>query len=231
MVEVRTQRNQTVQNLQVLWTLPEIQEGQNMTPSEISNHIEQHLKWLTGESGGARANLCGANLCGANLRDANLCGANLRDADLCGANLRGANLRGADLCGANLCGADLCGANLRGANLRGANLRGANLRGADLCGADLCGADLCGADLPLYCRWAVTVKNNIISIGCQSRTIEEWDLTWLPIAAPDEVRAAIANPGHADRSFVSDMEIADVMRVRANYLAARAYVIALQETL
>jgi hypothetical protein len=201
MVEVRTQRNQTVQNLQVLWTLPEIQEGQNMTPSEISNHIEQHLKWLTGESGGARA-----------------------------------NLRGADLCGANLCGADLCGANLRGANLRGANLRGANLRGADLCGADLCGADLCGADLcgadlPLYCRWAVTVKNNIISIGCQSRTIEEWDLTWLPIAAPDEVRAAIANPGHADRSFVSDMEIADVMRVRANYLAARAYVIALQETL
>ena len=84
--------------------------------------LESHKKWLRGDKGGIRANLCGANLCDANLRGANLCGANL-----CGANLRGANLCDANLRGANLCGANLCGANLRGANLCDANLRGANL--------------------------------------------------------------------------------------------------------
>ena len=102
---------------------------------DIKLILEKHAKWIRGEDGGERADLCGADLCYANLY-----GANLR-----GANLRGANLRGANLCGANLCGANLCGADLRGANLRGANLYDANLRGANLCDADLCGANLRGA--------------------------------------------------------------------------------------
>ena len=42
--------------------------------------LEKHDKWLNGEEGGERADLCGANLCEANLR-----GANLYGADLCGA--------------------------------------------------------------------------------------------------------------------------------------------------
>ena len=72
---------------------------------DIKLILEKHAKWIRGEEGGERADLCGANLCGANLRGA----------DLCGANLRNANLRGADLCDADLCDANLCGANLRGA--------------------------------------------------------------------------------------------------------------------
>ena len=101
----------------------------------IKGILDKHTKWLLGEDGGERANLCDADLRGANLRGANLCGANLCGANLCDADLRGANLRGANLCGANLCDADLCDADLRGANLRGANLCGANLCDADLRGA------------------------------------------------------------------------------------------------
>ena len=127
-----------------------------MKQKQIEKILEEHKAWLN-RTGGAKADLHGANLrgadlCGADLCGADLCGADLRDADLRGANLCGANLCGADLCGAYLCGADLCGAYLCGADLYDANLRGADLCDADLCGADLCGADLrdadlCGADL------------------------------------------------------------------------------------
>ena len=63
-----------------------------MDTKEILN---KHKKWLFGEVGGKRADLCDANLCDADLRGANLCDANLCDANLCDADLRGANLRGA----------------------------------------------------------------------------------------------------------------------------------------
>ena len=99
---------------------------------DIKLILEKHAKWIRGEDGGERADLCNANLRGANLWGADLRNANLCDADLCNANLRGANLHGADLRNANLCDADLCGA---------------NLRGADLCDADLCDANLCCANL------------------------------------------------------------------------------------
>ena len=87
---------------------------------DIKLILEKHAKWIRGEDGGERADLCdadlrGANLCDADLHNANLCGANLRNADLCNADLRNANLCGADLCNANLRGADLCDADLRGA--------------------------------------------------------------------------------------------------------------------
>ena len=81
----------------------------------IKEILDKHKKWLLGEDGSERADLCDADLCGANLRDAALC-----DAALCGANLCGANLRGADLRGADLRGADLRDANLRDADLRDA---------------------------------------------------------------------------------------------------------------
>ena len=99
---------------------------------DIKLILEKHAKWIRGEDGGERADLCNADLCGANLWGANLCGANLWGANLRNANLRGANLRNA---------------NLRGADLRNADLCGANLRGADLCDADLCDANLCCANL------------------------------------------------------------------------------------
>ena len=66
----------------------------------IKEILAKHQKWLNGEAGGERADLCGANLCGADLRNANLCGADLSNADLCGADLSNADLCGADLSGA-----------------------------------------------------------------------------------------------------------------------------------
>ena len=72
---------------------------------KIKEILEKHKKWLLGEGGGERANLCGADLRNANLRNANLC-----DADLCGADLRNADLRNANLRNANLRNADLRGA-------------------------------------------------------------------------------------------------------------------------
>ena len=124
---------------------------------DIKLILKKHAKWIRGEDGGERADLCGADLrnadlCNANLRGADLCGANLRGADLCDADLRDADLCDANLCCANLSDADLRDANLCGADLRGANLCDGNLRNANLCCANLCcanlrGADLCGANL------------------------------------------------------------------------------------
>ena len=97
-----------------------------MTKEELDKVLESHKKWLDGDCGGKRA-------------------------DLCGADLRGADQRGADLRGADLRGANLRGANLRGANLIYANLRGANLNGADLLDADLRGANIDYSAFPLWC--------------------------------------------------------------------------------
>ena len=86
------------------------------------------------------------------------------------ANLYGANLREADLRGAYLCGADL-----READLRGANLCGADLRGANLCGANLCGAENKEeALLPIYCKWGLAIKGDVLKIGCKEMTFVEW---------------------------------------------------------
>ena len=84
---------------------------------------------------------------------------------------------GADLRGANLRDADLSGANLSGANLRDADLRDADLSGANLSGANLSGANLSGANkVPMFCKWSHGIsQGNLIHIGCEKRTIEEWD--------------------------------------------------------
>ena len=173
---------------------------------KIKEILEKHKKWLLGEGGGERANLCGANLYGANLCGANLRGADLYGANLCGANLCGANLRGADLYGANLCGANLYGANLYGANLRGADLRGANLRGANLYGANLCGADLCGADL----RGA---KNT-------DRVIWNIYTAFYPLQCPEKGAYTAFKKA---RDLIVELEIpADAMRISATSRKCRA---------
>jgi hypothetical protein len=112
----------------------------DLTPDEIKNILEKHLRWLRGEADGSRADLRNANL-----RNADLDGANLVGANLVGANLGGANLGGADLRSANLRGADLRGADLRSANLGDANLGDADLMSANLGDANLRDADLRGA--------------------------------------------------------------------------------------
>jgi len=98
-------------------------------------------------------------------------------ANLDGANLDGANLVRANLDGANLVRANLDGANLYGANLVRANLDGANLVRANLDGANLDGANLCGAiKLPILCKWTHGITENKIHIGCEKRSVKDWDL-------------------------------------------------------
>ena len=96
-----------------------------------------------------------------------------------------ADLRDANLIRANLIGANLIDANLSGANLSDADLRDANLIRANLSGANLIDANLSGAiKVPIYCRWTHGItQGNLIHIGCEKRTIEEWDLFF----ASDEV--------------------------------------------
>ena len=69
------------------------------------------------------------------------------------------------------------GINLSYANLRSADLSSANLRSADLSSANLRSADLSSAvKLPMYCRWSHGITNgNLIHIGCEKKSIEEWD--------------------------------------------------------
>jgi uncharacterized protein YjbI with pentapeptide repeats len=124
----------------------------------------------------SRANLSRAYLSGADLSRADLSGAYLSGADLSGADLSGAYLSGADLSRANLSRAYLSGADLSRANLSRAYLSGADLSGADLSGADLSGADLSGADFQPFCKWRTSIKDNEITIGCKTKSIDDWDI-------------------------------------------------------
>ena len=149
------------------WTrkiLFEFETENNSIKKTLEKAIQEHTDLID-------ANLREADLIDANLRGANLRDADLRDADLIDANLRGADLTGADLIGANLRDADLIGANLTGADLTGADLTGADLIGADLRDANLTGA----IKIPMCCKWSFGITDNKIHIGCEKRTIEEWD--------------------------------------------------------
>jgi len=72
--------------------------------------------------------------------------------------------------------ADLRDASLSYADLRGADLRDANLSCADLRGADLRDADLsCAIKVPMFCKWTHGITDGLIHIGCEKRSLEEWD--------------------------------------------------------
>ena len=174
-----------------------------MTQENLNLILDLHLDWLKGKENGKRANLEGANLEGANLIGATLIGANLE-----GANLRGANLIGATLIGANLRDAKLIDANLRDAKLIDANLEGANLEGANLRGANLRGATLIGAiKVPIYCKWSIGITDGLIHIGCEKRSIEEWDVFFA-----------------SDKVLETPRDSEDFKRIRACYEAYKAYI-------
>jgi hypothetical protein len=89
--------------------------------------------------------------------------------------LYSANLSSANLYSANLEGANLGGAYLGGANLYSANLSSANLYSANLEGANLSSANLGGARIPIFCKWAHSIVDGKIKIGCKVKSIEEWE--------------------------------------------------------
>lgn len=78
---------------------------------ELSKILDKHVKWLSHNAEGVRADLSDAKLSGADLRYADL-----RYADLSGANLSGAKLSDANLSGADLSDADLSGASTQNIN-------------------------------------------------------------------------------------------------------------------
>ena len=92
------------------------------------------------------------------------------------------------------------------ANLSDANLRNANLSSADLSSADLIGANLSNAKMPIFCKWFISIKDNLIVIGCKEKTIQEWDLWFLS----DEIYETARNTD-------------EFKRIYANYLAVKIY--------
>ena len=138
-----------------------------------NNTIKETLEQAVKE----KANLEYANLEYANLEYANLNSANLEYANLYNANLEYANLYNANLEYANLRNANLRNANLYNANLEYANLRNANLEYANLYNANLENArNKENAILPIFCKLSYGIKGDLIVIGCNQKTIEEWDL-------------------------------------------------------
>ncbi len=87
------------------------------------------------------------------------------------ANLWNADLRNANLSDANLWNANLWNADLRNADLRNANLSDANLRNANLSDADLRNA----VRFPIFCKWSIGFKNKNIQIGCEEKSVTEWN--------------------------------------------------------
>lgn len=82
----------------------------------------------------------------------------------------------------------------------------ANLEGANLRNADLEGANLEGANLPIFCKWGLSIIDDKIQIGCEERTIKEWDKFF----ASDEV-------------IETERNTEDFKRIEAVYLAYKAY--------
>jgi uncharacterized protein YjbI with pentapeptide repeats len=175
------------------------------TAEDLQIILDLHKKWLLNEKGGERAYLSGAYLSGAYLN-----GANLSGADLSGADLNGADLRDADLSGAYIRNADLSGAYLSGADLSGADLSGADLNGADLRDADLSGS----IKVPMYCKWSHGITDGLIHIGCEKRSIEEWDIFF-------ESEEIIETPRNND----------DFIQIQAVYNAYKAYLLTFKKEL
>lgn len=168
--------------LYLLTSNKQIINKMNRPELELDLILSAHLDWLRGVENGKRANLKGAYLRGAGLTSA----------DLERANLIGANLEGANLIGANLIGANLKGANLTSANLERANLERANLRGA--------------IKVPIFCKWSIGITDGMIHIGCEKRSVKDWDKFF----ASDEV---LETPRNTE----------EFKRIRACYEAYKAY--------
>lgn len=162
-----------------------------MIQKELNEVLRLHKIWLDNEKGGKRANLMHSDLSGADLGDANL-----GDALLIFADLSGTDLSDSDLSGAKLAFADLSNSNLRGANLINANLSGANLSSATTE----------SAIMPMYCKWDCAVIDNMIMIGCKTKSIEDWDAFFA-----------------SDEEYNTKRGTDDFLRIQAVYNAYKAY--------
>ncbi len=145
----------------------------NQTKDEQINEIlSSHAQWFwTAGSQGKPANFYNFFLKDykfdhENLRHANFQGANLRKSSFVRALLAYTNFSFADLNNADFTGADL-----RHANFSNAILTGANFTNADLSNVTGNGREIKTLVLPL---WGVNLYKDILQIGCQKHTVEEW---------------------------------------------------------
>ena len=82
------------------------------------------------------------------------------------------------------------------------NLSRANLYGADLHGANLSGA----VKIPITCKWGHGITDGLIHIGCEKRSIEDWDKFF----ASDEV-------------ITTERNTPEFKQIQAVYEAYKAY--------
>ena len=154
----------------------------------------------------------------ADLKYADLRFADLRSSDLSFADLRFANLSSADLSHANLSSVDLSFVDLRSSNLSSADLTYANLRHTNLKYANLSSANLLSAKnkdlcfLPICCKWNICIIGEKIKIGCEEKTITEWDF-WFA----------------SDNELETKRNSEEFKQIEAMYLAYRAYLLHLNK--
>lgn len=127
-----------------------------MKQEELNEILRRHEAWMTGEDGGERADLHGADLQCAGLQQKDLRLADLHGANLQHARLQRAKLHSAVLHRTWLQQTDLHGSELENADLQHAVLQRADLRCTDLLGAKLYHADMRDANIdyatwPLWC--------------------------------------------------------------------------------
>jgi hypothetical protein len=144
----------------------ESKKENNTVSKAVKDYIEQEIS-----KGLSYADLSNADLSNADLRNTDL-----SSADLSYANLSNADLRNTDLSYADLSNADLRNTDLRNTDLSYADLSYANLRNTDLSSADLSNAkNTENSNLPIFCKWSHSNRGGLIQIGCETKTIKEWN--------------------------------------------------------
>lgn len=146
---------------------------------------------------------------GVVLKEAWLGFSNFDGASFKDANFEGSYLEGADFIEADCEGATFEDANLKFATFRGANLTNVNFKDVDLTYVDISEATLTGATTNMFCdkHVYVNITNRQITIGDETKTIEEWETFF----CSDEEY----NPPRGTEEF---------KRVEAMYKASKAYI-------
>ena len=128
-------------------------------------------------------------------------------------NLSYSNLSYSNLSYSNLRGSDLSNSNLRGSNLSNSDLSNSNLRGSDLSNSNLSNLENKEtACLPLFCKWNFSILGDKIQIGCEKRTIENWDLFFA-----------------SDEKLSTERNTQDFKQIQAVYNACKAYLLTLNQ--
>ena len=108
-----------------------------LTQEELNEIAQKHHKFMTAQSGGARANikdrdLSGLSMAGMRFDQADFTGCVMRNVDMTGINFESATLFGCDFSYSQMKNGNFARADLRGADIQHADLTDANLSGADL---------------------------------------------------------------------------------------------------